>query len=641
MPFFRSPFVYLTSSLILGLLLFFWTQDLISINLLLAITAAPVFISLLIFRKNDQWRVVPYCLLMLFLGVVVNYLSQPIHQLSEGEQSMLLKITEFENSDKVWKKGIGERCEYKGQTLKNTFEKVLIYSEDNLNVNSIIIADVEVDKIANKNNPGEFDAESFWKSKGITHFAFVNSDTYLVMDQGELNWFQKTISSIRSYSTNQIKSHFDEQSAAVLNAIVLGDKSLLSSEVRSSFSNAGVMHVLAVSGLHVGIVMLLLIFIFEKGMPRIGRKNALWIVLVLTWFYAALTGFSPSVVRATIMFSCIFGAQLFNRQPNNINILFFSAFLMLVIRPNFLFDIGFQLSYLAMLGIFLFYKPVSALYSINNKWLRKIWEGTAVGIAAQIMTVPLTLYYFHQFPNYFVFSNVGMMVFAGLVLGLGLGFLIFGKIPGFSFVLKFILALIVFAMLQFIFFIDALPGSVAYGFNLSISVVLIFYLLIGAILIFQKSIRMRMILGVGVMILLAFVQWGRYTNMSQNHLVIFNNNDPFIALKKDNKTYCFYTERCKLKNVNRLLDDYFKIYPSERVNYVLIKGSNKLTSNDDVLTIDLLKDRINIKRNQHSIQLATRYILPDETCDFQLAMPYLKVEDIYQSLREGAVLLND
>ncbi|MGY8927758.1 MAG: ComEC/Rec2 family competence protein, partial [Flavobacteriales bacterium] len=148
--------------------------------------------------------------------------------------------------------------------------------------------------------------------------------------------------------------NLDLDQLGVGQALILGNKELLSTEIKTSFSRAGAMHVLAVSGLHVGIILAFLIFVLER-FPRIfSRRAAILISILFIWIYAGITGFSPSVLRATIMFSIIVFGDVFGKQSSRFNSLGFSAFLMIVWNPLIIYDIGFQLSYLAMLGIFLF-----------------------------------------------------------------------------------------------------------------------------------------------------------------------------------------------------------------------------------------------------------------------------------------------
>ena len=149
------------------------------------------------------------------------------------------------------------------------------------------------------------------------------------------------------------------------------------------------------------------------------------LVLLFLWFYALTSGFSPSVVRSVFMFSLLLLAQMTGRRYSSINILFFSAFVLILINPMVFFDVGFQLSYLAMLGIFSIYPIIQNWLNFKNKIMHYFWQGTAVCLSAQCVTVPLCIYYFHQFPNYFMIANLGIMILSTLVMGIGLGIFIF------------------------------------------------------------------------------------------------------------------------------------------------------------------------------------------------------------------------
>mgnify|MGYP002151983814 CR=1 FL=1 len=232
----------------------------------------------------------------------------------------------------------------------------------------------------------------------------------------------------------------------------------------------------------------------------------------------------PSVLRASFMFSLLAIGMITGKKTNSMNILFFSAFVMLAIDPLLIYTIGFQLSYLAMVGILTVYKPVSRIFFIRNKWLRKIWEGTAVGIAAQLFTVPFTLYYFHQFPNYFAVTNIGMMLFSGLVLGIGM--LLFtvqwwplaGKIVG------ILLAVCLSGMLFFVQFIDSLPGSVSLGFTPSFALVTLLYGAGILAVVYKLEERLPVVSLTVLLILFTVVQYSRYTNLYANENILFNDS---------------------------------------------------------------------------------------------------------------------
>jgi competence protein ComEC len=160
--------------------------------------------------------------------------------------------------------------------------------------------------------------------------------------------------------------------------ILLGDKSYLNLELKDAFSGAGAMHLLAVSGLHVGIFLVILQWIFKTFGRKLPRWFRFLLIVAVLWLYAGITGFSPSVNRAVTMFSFVAMGTLLGRRYNSMDGLLASAMILLAIKPYYLFDIGFQLSYFAMLGIFLFSPLIERSLPIKKKWLQFIWSGTAV-----------------------------------------------------------------------------------------------------------------------------------------------------------------------------------------------------------------------------------------------------------------------
>ena len=305
------------------------------------------------------------------------------------------------------------------------------------------------------NNPGEFDTKAYWNNKGIYATVFVTDGDYKVIDKAPAPFYEKWRTAVKELFNDIFSSHLNGDELAIASALVLGDKSLLSQDLRQSFGAAGAMHVLAVSGLHVGIILELLLFVFGRIPKVFSKKRALILALLILWTYAMIIGFPPSVVRATLMFTLLSIGRLASEESDSLNILCFSAFAMLIFEPLLIYDIGFQLSYLAMLGILTIQKPISTLFFIPNKWLKKLWDGTSVGIAAQLFTFPLTLYYFHQFPNYFLLTNIGMMIFAGIVLSLGIILLSTNWI---GFIGKFIAIGFGFSIAAMLFFVQWIEG---------------------------------------------------------------------------------------------------------------------------------------------------------------------------------------
>ncbi len=219
------------------------------------------------------------------------------------------------------------------------------------------------------------------------------------------------------------RRYVSDENIPILSAITLGKKDEISKEIKSNFSLSGGSHVLAVSGLHVGIIYMILLWL--TGFIPYRRwlfVTAHIVVILCLWVYAFICGLPASVVRSSLMFSLVSGAFITERQNLSLNSVFVSAFIMLLYKPLYLFNVGFQLSYSAVISILLFYPKISALFTFNNKILVWVWSMIAVSAAAQIGTLPLTLLYFHQMPvyslltNFLVIPSAFFLIYAGASL---------------------------------------------------------------------------------------------------------------------------------------------------------------------------------------------------------------------------------
>jgi competence protein ComEC len=472
-------------------------------------------------------------------------------------------------------------------------EKIVLFvknPEQDLKRKDVLLVSTIISKIRNKGNIGEFDAEFYFKNKGIENIAFADEGSFFKLgtDEGNLN---DNFLDLRDYFSSILSQHLKGDELAIAKALILGDKSSLDGEITSKFSNTGAMHVLAVSGLHVGILVQILTMFFSLFSKFISKKNGIIISLLIIWIYALMTGFSPSVVRSTIMFTMLVGSTLLNRNYSNFNVLAFSAVIILMWNPKFLFDIGFQLSFLAMLGIFMFYKPLSKLIYMKNKILRMAYEGTMVGLAAQTMTVPLSLYYFHQFPNYFMLTNLGLMLFSFLILAFGIALFAFKMIPLLNYFLAFSLSLSIYATLFIINYIDGLPGSVAAGFNPNLSLVILLF--VGILLLFYTIKRENLKLLRGNLfvlgILATIIIFNRYQNLESSKIYFFQANKPLFIIKNKSQNLVFYAD--KLSNPKKAEFDaisFSKVFPGELI-YTEISQKKETIVNSKDLKIKVIR----------------------------------------------------
>ncbi|WP_123776136.1 ComEC/Rec2 family competence protein [Brumimicrobium aurantiacum] len=474
---------------------------------------------------------------------------------------------------------IGEITEY--QEGKKAFDKVIInvqqivkphsnlYAQGELlcyiNSDSISISEGHVilfqpviTPIKNKGNPGEFDAEKYWNVKGINSMAFLDGTTIQILDYNYT--FSNFWSASRQYFVNVIQTYVSKENQGLVIALTLGDKSKLSIEKRNQFANAGAMHVLAVSGMHVGILLAFLQWIFFLIKPLRKRSLYLYFALIFIWAFAFLTGMSASVSRAVTMFSILAIGQLMGYKFFNLHAIFASAFFLLIFNPHFLFDIGFQLSYLAVLGIAFFYKPIYKVFNFRYKVFNYFWQGTVIGIAAQIGTLPLTLYYFNQFPNYFFLTNIGLLVLASVSLISVVVFLLLHWVPVVVDWLAFVVDFIFDVLSGFIKFINTLPGEVSIGFTPHYFHVLLLYLFTVLTFYFwnkSKELYFRFSL-IGLFIIALFLIFDREMNKSKRELVVFNHYNKSVVIKENRQMFLLYdaTKPQSESSINFLISGY-------------------------------------------------------------------------------------
>lgn len=280
------------------------------------------------------------------------------------------------------------------------------------------------------------------------------------------------------------------QEFAVAAALLLGHTEGLDPELRKDYANTGATHILSVSGMHVGVIYMFLEFLLGfMNRKRVLRIAKAVLLLVCIWSYAMITGLSPSVLRSAAMLSLPIIGRSMDRPVGMMNVIAASLIGIVAAEPGLLADVGFQLSYFAVGGIVLFYKPIYDLH-VTTSWLPdKVWSIIAVSIAAQLATVPLTLYLFHRFPNYFILTNILVVPLSGLIIYAGIIVLATGMVPAVSALLAKGLAGLVWLMNKAIHLMDTLPGSVTDGVYISLTVMLLLYGILIAVYLFLLTLR--------------------------------------------------------------------------------------------------------------------------------------------------------
>ena len=343
---------------------------------------------------------------------------------------------------------------------KKTQGKVLIYHQlaSSLQPGEVVLVNKIPEIIPSPSFPDEFDYRGFLAKREIHFRQFIRSGLVKV-DSSNTRSLEFAIDRLGYFLSNLIDQKVEfAESKQIANALLLGQKESLDKEIKKAYSETGTMHILAVSGLHVGIIYAILLLPIKRFKSDSKfRKGYLLAVVVLIWLYALMTGFSPSVVRASTMFSLVTAGQMRKKKPSIWNILAFSAMLMIVVEPEVIFDVGFQLSYLAVAGIVGLQPVIVRWWIPGNVVLEYFWQSAAVSLAAQLVTFPLSVFYFHQFPTYFLLANLIVVPLAFLIMAVGVPFLFLGWIPMLGEVMGWLVNWMIYIQNQITFFIQLLP----------------------------------------------------------------------------------------------------------------------------------------------------------------------------------------
>jgi len=407
-------------------------------------------------------------------------------------------------------------------------------------------------------NPYGFDYRKYMKYQNVYRRVDLTDISYqidksegfdLVMLAGK--WSEKIK---KNFSQSGLSPH----RLALAYTLLLGDRQELSPEILSDFKTTGTIHILAISGLHIGILLLFLNFIF-KPVKNISRWLALILSLVLLWFYALLTGFSPSVLRAVIMFGFLAVGLELKRKTSVYNSLFAAALFMLIINPNYLYQIGFQMSFLAVLSIVSFYPVLVRLYRFNNKYLQWWFELFWVSLSAQLGVLPLSLYYFHQFPVYFLIANLLVVPLLFLVLFVGFGLMILSL-----FQLKITLLFKLFGyLLQILLVIIHRIAGFEYGLvtNIRFSLISLFISILGLMLIYYfvkqpRKFRSVCCLLVWLIVWQTHLLYEKYQRFHRHQYYVLHQYKTVITAEGKGDSLVFYQ---KPEKINMYIKQNFQL----------------------------------------------------------------------------------
>ncbi|MDP9081544.1 MAG: ComEC family competence protein [Bacteroidota bacterium] len=418
-------------------------------------------------------------------------------------------------------------------------------------------------------NPAEFNYKRYLANQNIYYQEFLFPKQYKVILTGNGNPIISYSLHLRQYFIAKLKRNMrDTNAIAVASTLVLGYKADLSNDVLQAYSKTGTVHVLSVSGAHVAVFYLFLSFALGfLNKFKYGKLIKAIIIIAVIWYYSLLTGFSPAVCRAAVMISMVVIGKTYNRYINTLNILALSAFGLLLYNPLYIVDVGFQLSYLAVFGLIVFQPMVYEWLDVQNKWLDKLWMACSISIAAQVITSPLSAFYFHQFPVYFLVSNLFIIIPTEIIMLSGIVYLLLPQIPFVSKPIAWVFEQTILVMNRLLTWIEHLPFASIAKIWITTTEYLLLYTIIICLFYFLYN-RATIFLKVGVaaiLILSISISLKRidmehesniaWLNVNKHKAIIFKDGDKAVILtdlKDTDKTYRYsiqpYLDSCQVSH---------------------------------------------------------------------------------------------
>ena len=372
--------------------------------------------------------------------------------------------------------------------------KVLLYFQKDsaikeFEVGERLVLHTKLSFIEPPQNPYQFDYKKFIKMKGIYLTGYAGRDTWKKIEKEKNRTIKRYATYLQRFLSDKLNaSGLSGLEYSVAAAILLGNDETLEPELKASYAAAGVSHILCVSGMHVGVIFMILNFLL---LPLGNSKKAQYIrngvLLVAIWVYANITGLSPSVTRAAAMFTFVIIGKFLNRRSNIFHSLFASLFILLVINPVLIFNVGFQLSYLAVLGIVIFQEKIATRVHPKTKVGNYVWNLAMISVSAQITTAPIAIYYFGQFPNYFLLANLFIIPVSFIMTITGVVTLVLSFNSFLSNCIGYILRFEVKLMNEGIQFIEKLPGALTSHISINFTQVLLLYIIVLILCFCQKK----------------------------------------------------------------------------------------------------------------------------------------------------------
>ncbi len=540
----KAPFVRLLLPFILGIIAQYYF--IVPVDNILSFTTSAIIVFIifsiipLAYRFSFQWLqgLILYSVIF-FAGMLI------VHQKDvrnddlwfgnflNDSSCLIVKINEPPvEKEKSFKAEGAVETIFNDGVRKKVGGKILIYfaKEDSMllpKYGDKILINGSLQLIKNAGNPGGFNYSKYMAFQQTFHQVYLKQNKFVLLDTHQENVLYSFIYKARHYVIDILQQFVkgSKKVTGIAEALLIGYKEDLDKDVVQAYSNTGVVHIIAISGMHLGLIYAVLVWLFLR-LPIINRNATIRVIIILSclWLFSLITGGSASVLRSAVMFTCILIGKEFFKQASIYNSLATSAFILLCYNPFLLWDVGFQLSYCAVVGIVWLQKPIQNLFYSRHKVLQYLWQMCAVTISAQILTLPICIYYFHQIPVLFLFTNLVCVPLSTAILFAEILLIIVSVLPLIASVVgKFIYVLTWFMN----FIIDKcndLPFSLidkiyATPITTALLYVFVFTIVAGFLRCNKKFIKFSLFV---LLVFIVIWSYGKYDLIQQKKIIIYN-----------------------------------------------------------------------------------------------------------------------
>ncbi len=563
-----------------------------------------------------------YFISMLVLGISTLYLSNPLNYPSyfgnhiKEKKAAFLKIKKILRSETYYDKYIANVESLDGVAVSGT---VLLFVQKDTNSlpleidNRLLIAP-KFTKLPEPLNPHQFSYKDYLSKQGVHYQIHTKTNTFRILPGASRTIFGFA-ETIRIWVKERLPSeHLSIDVLQITNALLLGEKQFLPKEIRNSYRKAGAIHVLAISGLHVGIIFLLL----QRILSVFGfRKRRSTFTLIFTvgflWFFAIITGLSASVVRAVTMFTFIAIGEKINRKRVALYAITNSMFFILLFHPFFIFDVGFQLSYIVVTTIIIVQPKLYKLWNPKGKITNFYWKVFTVTLAAQIGITPISLFYFQEVSLWSIFTNMVIVPWIGILVYTALVILLLTVFKITPVTLIAVYDFLIGAMNSFIAWIASFQNNGNLVMSLSIEALLLWYLLLIVLFStsFKPSFHRLMAVGIVIITFQASHIWDKLYRENKKEFILFHKNKhSVVGIRNGNNIKIHHNMDSSMIAKEKFLTSYrlhenIKMFYTAKIPRIHTFGNTTITWIDEkgVYPFKKIKNAIIVLRNSPKINL--------------------------------------